>query len=172
MIRGSYIQGVNLTDYVDQKYLPGKKYDGTYDPEGFLSTLPAIVTCLLGIFAGLLLRNTEVSARREEVVYLVSFGAGGVLLGFLWGTQFPVIKKIWISRLTCSWRADIARHFVGGRFLDCGYDEISGLVPAVRLDGHELHHDLIMHEQYLKAFRKLGQPAGRRRGCSEFLTSM
>ena len=28
MIRGSYIQGVNLTDYLDQKYLPGRKYDG------------------------------------------------------------------------------------------------------------------------------------------------
>src|ERR1044071_3484776 len=58
MMRGSYLQGVNLTDYLDQKYLPGRKYDATYDPEGLLSTLPAVVTCLLGIFAGLLIRNT------------------------------------------------------------------------------------------------------------------
>src|SRR5262249_50877831 len=35
MIHGTYIQGVNLTDYLDQKYLPGRKYDGTYDPEGY-----------------------------------------------------------------------------------------------------------------------------------------
>ena len=59
-IRGSYLQGVNLTDYLDQKYLPGRKYDGTYDPEGILSTLPAIATALLGIFAGLLLKNPDV----------------------------------------------------------------------------------------------------------------
>ncbi len=96
MIHGSYIQGVNLTDYVDQKYLPGRKYDGTYDPEGILSTIPAIASCLLGIFAGLLLRNPEVCDHRK-VIYLLTFGAVGVMVGFLWGTQFPVIKKIWTS---------------------------------------------------------------------------
>ena len=62
----------------------------------YLSTLPAIVTCLLGIFAGLLLRNADVCDTRK-VVYLISFGVGGVLLGLLWGTQFPIIKKIWTS---------------------------------------------------------------------------
>lgn len=96
MIHGSYVQGVNLTDYLDQKYLPGMKWDGTYDPEGFLSTMPAIVTCLLGIFAGLLLKNATICPTRK-VVYLISFGIGGVLLGYLWGTQFPIIKKIWTS---------------------------------------------------------------------------
>ena len=50
MLRGSYIQGVNLTDYLDQKYLPGRKYDGTYDPEGILSTMPAVVSALAGNF--------------------------------------------------------------------------------------------------------------------------
>jgi predicted acyltransferase len=95
-IRGSYLQGVNLTDYLDQKYLPGKKWDGTYDPEGFLSTLPAIASCLLGIFAGLLLANTNVPDNKK-VIYLLGFGVASVALGFLWGTQFPVIKKIWTS---------------------------------------------------------------------------
>jgi predicted acyltransferase len=96
MLRGSYIQGVNLTDYLDQKYLPGRKYDGTYDPEGILSTMPAIVTALLGIFAGLLLISAQF-CDKWKVIYLLSFGAAGVLLGFLWGMQFPVIKKIWTS---------------------------------------------------------------------------
>jgi predicted acyltransferase len=96
MLHGSYIQGVNLTDYLDQKYLPGYKYDGTYDPEGFLSTLPAIVTGLLGIFAGLLLRNTSVPDAKK-VGLLLAFGIAGVVIGFLWGKQFPVIKKIWSS---------------------------------------------------------------------------
>ena len=96
MLRGSYIQGVNLTDYVDQKYLPGYRWDGTYDPEGFLSTLPAIGTCILGLFAGMLIMNPGVDDKKK-VIYLLSFGAGGVILGFLWGMEFPVIKKIWTS---------------------------------------------------------------------------
>ena len=95
-IHGSYIQGVNLTDYLDQKYLPARKYDGTYDPEGILSTLPAIVTGLLGIFAGLLIRNKSVPDDKK-VLWLLGTGAAGVALGFLWGIEFPVIKKIWTS---------------------------------------------------------------------------
>jgi len=95
-LRGSYIQGVNLTDYLDQKYLPGRKYDGTYDPEGLLSNLPAIVSGLLGIFAGLLLRNKSVSDERK-VFWLLSVGAASAALGWIWGIEFPVIKKIWTS---------------------------------------------------------------------------
>jgi predicted acyltransferase len=96
MLRGSYIQGVNLTDYLDQRFLPGRKYDGTYDPEGILSTMPAVVTCLLGIFAGLLLRNAAFDDRKK-VIYLLTAGAAGVGLGLIWGLEFPIIKKIWTS---------------------------------------------------------------------------
>lgn len=95
-IHGAYLQGVNLTDYLDQKYLPGRKYDGTYDPEGILSTLPAIVTGLLGIFAGLLIRDKSVPAGRKTL-WLLGAGAGGAALGWLWGIEMPVIKKIWTS---------------------------------------------------------------------------
>ena len=96
MIHGSYIQGVNLTDYLDQKYLPARKYDGTYDPEGLLSTLPAFVTGLLGIFAGLFLRNSSVPGERKAV-YLIGAGVVCAALGWLWGMEMPVIKKIWTS---------------------------------------------------------------------------
>ncbi len=96
LIHGSYVQGVTLPNYIDQKYLPGRKYDGTYDPEGILSTLPAIVTGLLGIFAGVLIRNKSVPDNKK-VVWLLGAGAAGVALGFFWGMEFPVIKKIWTS---------------------------------------------------------------------------
>jgi predicted acyltransferase len=95
-LHGSYIQGVNLTDYLDQKYLPGRKYDGTYDPEGLLSNLPAIASGLLGIFAGLLLRNKSVPDDRK-VFWLVGAGAASVALGWIWGIEMPVIKKLWTS---------------------------------------------------------------------------
>ncbi len=54
---GNFAEGKNLTNYVDSQYLPLRKWDGDHDPEGLLSTLPAIATCLLGVFAGTLLRK-------------------------------------------------------------------------------------------------------------------
>lgn len=96
VIRGVYQPGLNLANYIDQKYLPGRKHDGTWDPEGLLSTIPAIGTCLLGVLAGLLLQNGGVPDQKK-VVYLLMAGAACVAWGFLWGTQFPVIKKIWTS---------------------------------------------------------------------------
>jgi predicted acyltransferase len=93
---GSFAKGANLANWIDSQYLPGKRYDGTWDPEGLLSTLPAIATCLLGVFAGLLLKDTRVRPERRSL-WLVGAGAAMVALGWLWGLQFPVIKKIWTS---------------------------------------------------------------------------
>ena len=95
-LRGVFEPGLNLAHYLDQKYLPGKKWDGTWDPEGLLSTIPAIGTCLLGVLAGLLLQNKSVSDSRK-VQILASGGVLMVIAGFAWGVQFPVIKKIWSS---------------------------------------------------------------------------
>ena len=61
-----------------------------------LSTLPAIATCLLGVFAGTLLRDTKRSDW-NKVGHLAAAGLILVLLGWLWNFQFPVIKKIWTS---------------------------------------------------------------------------
>jgi len=96
LIHGVFDRGINLACYVDQKYLPGSKYDGTWDWAGLLSTLGVIGSCLLGVFAGLLLKNPAVTDRRK-VSWLIGFGIAGVALGWLWGLQFPVIKKIWTS---------------------------------------------------------------------------
>jgi predicted acyltransferase len=95
-IRGVFEPGLNLAHYIDQKFLPGKKWDGTWDPEGLLSTIPAIGTCLLGVFAGLLIRAPGLQDQRKVLV-LAGAGVLSVGLGFLWGLQFPVIKKIWTS---------------------------------------------------------------------------
>jgi predicted acyltransferase len=93
---GDFAEGANLANYIDSRYLPFRKWDGDHDPEGLLSTLPAIATCLIGVFSGLLLSNARVSDRKK-VRYLLVSGVAGVVLGFLWGLQFPVIKKIWTS---------------------------------------------------------------------------
>ena len=95
-LTGVFEKGVNLANYIDSKYLPGRKHDKIWDPEGLLSTLPAIASCLLGMLAGLLLKNQRVNDRRK-VTLLISAGAVSVIAGFAWGMQFPVIKKIWTS---------------------------------------------------------------------------
>ncbi len=101
----SFAEGLNLTNWIDSHYLPFRKWDTTelspgvfskHDPEGLLSTLPAIGTCLLGVFAGLLMRNGKwTPAQKTQML----FGAGiaAIVVGYLWGLQFPVIKKLWTS---------------------------------------------------------------------------
>ena len=58
----------NLANWIDANYLPGRLWDMTRDPEGLLSTLPAIGTCLLGVFAGMLLRDISAQAAAEIAV--------------------------------------------------------------------------------------------------------
>jgi predicted acyltransferase len=97
-VRGKFDKGHNLSDHFDFKYLPGRKYDIFFDPEGLLSTLSAIATCLLGVFAGLLLRS-RVPGKRK-VAYLICFGVAASAFGWLWNFQIPVIKKIWTPSFT------------------------------------------------------------------------
>jgi predicted acyltransferase len=95
-VSGKFDAGLNLANHIDFQYLPGRKYDVFFDPEGYLSTIPAVVTCLLGAFAGLLLRAQSLQGK-QKVIWLIAFGLVSVALGWMWGVQFPVIKKIWTS---------------------------------------------------------------------------
>jgi predicted acyltransferase len=95
-VTGKYDAGLNVSDHFDFEHLPGRKYDLFFDPEGILSTIPSVATCLLGIFAGLVLQSGTLSSQRK-IVCLVGAGAICVAAGWLWGMQFPVVKKIWTS---------------------------------------------------------------------------
>jgi predicted acyltransferase len=95
-VTGRYDAGLNLTNHLDFEYLPGRKYDLYWDPEGLLSTFPAIATCLLGVFAGLLLRRGDLTDT-EKITRLLIGGAAALAVGWLWHLQFPVVKKIWTS---------------------------------------------------------------------------
>ena len=95
-VTGKFDKGFNVCDHFDFQYLPGRRYDTFFDPEGFLSTIPAIATCLLGVFAGFLVKSTSIADLRK-VAWLAGAGIGAVALGWLWDFQFPVIKKIWTS---------------------------------------------------------------------------
>lgn len=93
---GDFAEGHNLTNWIDAHYLPLRKWDGDHDPEGLLSTLPAVASCLLGVFASLWLKNPARTTTARGW-WLVGAGAALVAFGHGWGLQFPVIKKIWTS---------------------------------------------------------------------------
>lgn len=95
-VRGRFEPGLNLANHLDYQYLPGRKYDTYWDPEGMLSMLPAISGCLLGVLAGECLARRELDPRRKTRLLLV---AGGICLalGYIWSLQFPIVKKIWTS---------------------------------------------------------------------------
>lgn len=97
-VSGIYEEGRNLTNYFDflYFYIPGRKTPLYYINEGLLSTLPAISICLLGAFAGRLLKDERVKPIRK-VSWLVAAGAGLVIVGLLWSLGFPLIKRIWTS---------------------------------------------------------------------------
>ena len=95
-VAGDFSAGNNWANWIDAHFLPGRKYDGAHDPEGLLSTLPAIATCMLGLFAGRLLRDGARPPRRKALLLAVA-GAAALAAGLLWGMHFPVIKKIWTS---------------------------------------------------------------------------
>jgi predicted acyltransferase len=85
----------NLAAWLDQLLLPGRMWEGTWDPEGILSTLPSIATALCGVLTGHWLR----SGRPREVIAGRMFVAGwlALLAGMAWGLWFPINKNLWTS---------------------------------------------------------------------------
>jgi predicted acyltransferase len=84
----------NLAAYLDRKFLT-TLWDKTRDPEGLLSTLPAIATALLGVFTGEWLRSKNSS--QTKLIRMLLFGVVGLVAGRTWGIWFPLNKKLWTS---------------------------------------------------------------------------
>ena len=83
----------NLAAWVDNYLLEGHLWASskTWDPEGILSTLPAVATGLAGLFAGRYLQSSPKAS--------VLFAAGAIALvaGTIWGWYFPINKALWTS---------------------------------------------------------------------------
>jgi predicted acyltransferase len=90
-------KGVNLAAVVDAAILRGHAWKVTspWDPEGVLSTLPAIATTLFGIFTGLWLRQDTRDDRK--IRGLVVMGTVGIVGGLLLNFWFPINKSLWSS---------------------------------------------------------------------------
>lgn len=66
-----------------------------FDPEGLLSTIPAVVTVIIGFLAGELVGKG--SPNGVNSLKLVIYGIGAVIAGFIWSTVFPINKPLWTS---------------------------------------------------------------------------
>lgn len=87
--------GINLAAWIDTKLLPGKMYQGTWDPEGFFSTFPSIVTGITGMLAGTLL--LKIKSQEYKVMYLFSLGFVSTIIGVIWSWAFPLNENLWTS---------------------------------------------------------------------------
>ncbi|GAB2785267.1 lpg1661 family Dot/Icm T4SS effector [Rhabdobacter roseus] len=90
-------KGINLAAWLDNLLLPGHLWSvsKTWDPEGLLSTLPAVATGIAGLLTGTLLQSTL--SKNQKTAYLLAAALGGIALGWLWGTVFPINKALWTS---------------------------------------------------------------------------
>jgi predicted acyltransferase len=86
----------NLTAWLDRQiFSPSHLYEHTRDPEGLLSTLPALATALIGLLTGEWLRTTRTLTQKARGIAIA--GVSTLLLGALWNPWFPVNKKLWTS---------------------------------------------------------------------------
>ena len=85
----------NLAAWLDRKLLMGHLYEGTRDPEGVLSTIPALATSLLGLLTGQWLRTKRRITTKATVMFAA--GLAGVCLGEFFNHWFPINKKLWTS---------------------------------------------------------------------------
>ena len=84
----------HIVTWFDHQFLPFKEEGQFSDPEGLLSTLPAVCSALLGIFAGFAFQSERLS-NSERVKYFAGAGLAMLVVGFLWSYQMPIIKWLW-----------------------------------------------------------------------------
>ena len=91
----NFEKGTNLAAWLDNYLLPGHLWatSKTWDPEGILSTFPAIVTALLGIWTGKLLQ----SKKSDTYKWLLGIGITLLIIGKIWDLVFPINKALWTS---------------------------------------------------------------------------
>ena len=86
----------NLVAWLDRQiFSPSHLYEKTRDPEGLLSTLPALATALFGMLTGLWLQTSRSIGEKAKGIAVA--GVSGILLGGLWNYAFPINKKLWTS---------------------------------------------------------------------------
>jgi predicted acyltransferase len=86
----------NLVAWLDRQIFSAPHlYERTRDPEGLLSTIPALATALFGLLTGIWLRTSRTPAQKAKGIAIA--GLCSVALGGIWNFAFPINKKLWTS---------------------------------------------------------------------------
>ena len=86
----------NIVSYIDRMIMPGRLYLKIHDPEGLVSTIPAIATGLLGILTGNFLKNGKMNPAKKSLSMAIM---GFIFIGIahLWNLVLPINKNLWTS---------------------------------------------------------------------------
>jgi predicted acyltransferase len=111
----------NIVAWLDRKLLMGHLYERTRDPEGVLSNIPAVATCLLGLLTGKWLKTAY--SPRIKTLAMVAVGVLAIAAGRTMHLWFPINKKLWTSSFVIFtaglallvlaafyWVSDVKRH--------------------------------------------------------------
>lgn len=110
----------NIAAWLDRKLMMGHLYEGTRDPEGVISTIPALATCLAGLLTGKWLRTAR--SQKTKALGMAVVGVLAIMAGKAWDPWFPINKKLWTSSYVlltaglaliclaaCYWIVDVKR---------------------------------------------------------------
>jgi predicted acyltransferase len=142
----------NLAAWLDRTLLTEAhlwRSSRTWDPEGILSTVPAISTCLFGVLIGSWLKRKDRSDG-VKISWMFSIGLLAVMAGLIWDLFFPINKSLWTSSFVlytgglatavlalCYWLIDVQGYQRGTKaFVVYGVNAItvfflSGLIPRI-----------------------------------------
>lgn len=91
---GTFEPASTMNAWLDQRLIPGRLYNGDFDPEGFLCIVSAISITLMGALAGFIIRSKTITKERKAL-YVTIAGVGLIALGLALSPVYPVIKKMW-----------------------------------------------------------------------------
>lgn len=165
----------NLVGYIDRSLIYNHLWIAhRFDPEGILSTIPSIATCLLGVFVGEWMRSAKTQIQKLAGVFAAA--AVGVIAGQIWNHWFPINKMIWTSSYVlftaglalfvfgiCYWMVDVRGWKRWGLpFVMFGVNPLGIYFLAswaeTALHRHHIHGESIKNILYENSFAHMSDP--------------
>jgi predicted acyltransferase len=170
----------NIVAWLDRKLLMGHLYEHTRDPEGLLSDIPALATCLAGLLTGKWLRTLRSGSAKAWGMAIA--GVGAIAVGRTWHWWFPINKKLWTSSYViftaglalvclavCYWISDVKQHrgawtkpiLVFGKNAIAAYflsEALAALMYAITFGTSSGSHVTLLGYLYSHLFAPLASP--------------